>query len=162
MKRTITKLGMGIFLTHLAATSAFAGPASDQELIDTCTRKGGTAEYLKAKRGNISSEVLICKIDRARVGANTFYKALQGRGTDAMNAFLGRNRENDDFKPMGYGSPAHMTCKNVGGTIRTYESKETGDQTGMCQFEDDSFIAQWTLHQGPKLHQTLYDLVRNF
>jgi putative hemolysin len=60
--------------------------------------------------------------------------------------------------PVGH--PALRYCEQVGGT-RLIITEASGDQSGVCRFEDGSQLEEWTLFRGPEVHKSLTKVLEN-
>jgi putative hemolysin len=151
--RTFTCMAMSL------SWSAFAGSGVGlpNPAAQLCVELGGTSQpYIQQDGGAVS----LCAFNddiylNGLIEEWTLFRFKQEGAAPSMavKAFLEHvPYQAPDKGPVG--NPASRYCGQVGGTTGIIKAS-TGDETGVCRFEDGSEIEEWTLFRGPEVHQGL-------
>lgn len=145
---------MTALVSLMSFQSAFGGSSSSAGVPNPasayCESVGGEIVRYHEDRGVNS----LCAFGRAMIGGWTLYYnsvAQVDPQPKAVVAFL--NHGPFDAGSIGGGmgmpNPASVYCQQVGGAL-VLGTLDNGDQMGICQFDDNSSIDQWTLFRGPE------------
>jgi putative hemolysin len=121
--------------------------------IDGAGFPNPTGDYCKSVQGvpiNLSKGISLCNVGGALIEQWTLYRFKMPtikRNSTAIQSFLSDEERHIDIGNGG-ANPSSQYCIQKGGTINILTDR-AGNQTGICHFEDQSGIEEWTLFRGP-------------
>jgi len=142
MKRKLSALLVPAALACTLSVQALPNPS-----VQKCIDLGGKSFNVTGKLG----EMGVCKFDTALICNWTLFRYLNGRDQKAVEAY--KNRASVDLQMDGrvgthsfLPNPASVYCTQVGGQVELVKSKD--GELGLCKFDDNSRIEEWTLFRG--------------
>lgn len=150
---TIAYVAMSFSLAPLA----LSGVGLPNPAAQLCVELGGTLKpYVQEDGGAVS----LCAFQddvylNGLIEEWTLYRYKKGDAlqSTAVKAYFDHVAyEAPTQGPVGH--PALRYCQQLGGT-RLIITEVSGDESGVCRFEDGSQIEEWTLFRGPEIHKSL-------
>lgn len=150
-------------LSFSLATLSLAGVGLPNPASQLCVELGGTLKsYVQSDGGAVS----LCAFNddvylNGLIEEWTLYRYKKGDAEQSMavKAYF-------DHVPYvapaegPVGHPALRYCEQLGGT-RDIITEASGDESGVCRFEDGSQIEEWTLFRGPEVHKSLTEVLES-
>ncbi len=137
---------------------AQAGVGLPNPAAKSCVDLGGVLQsYVKADGGDA---ITLCAFNddvylNGLIEQWTLFRHKNASATPSMavKAYLDHVAyQAPQSGPVGH--PALRYCEQLGGN-RFVIREISGDESGVCEFEDGSQIEEWTLFRGPAIHQSL-------
>jgi putative hemolysin len=156
MDKLLPKVPFVALFLALAQTSQ-AGVGLPNPASQLCIELGGTLKsYVQEDGGAVS----LCAFNddvylNGLIEEWTLFRYMKGDAPQSMavKAYFDHVPYQAPTEgPVGH--PALRYCEQVGGT-RYIITESSGDESGVCKFEDGSQIEEWTLFRGPEVHKNL-------
>jgi len=162
MNRLISTLSY-MALSFSLAPLSMAGVGLPNPASQFCVESGGTLKpYVQEDGGAVS----LCAFQddvylNGLIEEWTLFRYKKGDGAQSMAVKAYFDHVAYQAPAQGpVGHPALRYCEQVGGT-RLIITEASGDESGVCRFEDGSQLEEWTLFRGPEVHKSLTKVLVN-